>query len=868
MSMAVGYRFAVLPKSSSELEHKYLFMSDPAVYSAYWGKKDASTGIYHLLPYHCLDVAAAGTYFIEHDPRLSSIFLSHPLFRDNRGLLPFLLALHDLGKFSQPFQDKIQRDVGSAGHTAEAWEYLSLSLKKGDLKAYFAEKTSEVKELEKHLSILFPSIAGHHGTPPKSIDIYKSCLRDFGTENRAAADAFIREIAELFLPAPVIGTPDRKETKKLSWLLAGICVVADWIASNPDYYRWEMRSVPLSEYWARTYQCSAEILPQTGLLPSPVSEGTTAAELFGFSPRPLQAAVEMIPVSSGPNLYILEESTGGGKTEAALILVKKLMMAGCGNGLYFALPTMATANAMYDRIAGDAKVYEKFYTGLLPVSVVLAHGKTLLSERYQDFIEKFGSVSSADNWMYDTNKKALLSSIGVGTIDQVLMAVLPLRHQSLRILGSVRNVLVIDEVHSYDTYMNNLLEKLLRFHKSCGGSAILLSATLSKEERERFVSIYSSTPDVPDSSPYPLITCVNGNGEISEIAVPPSPEKYVAVQLIHTELDIVSELQKTAEMGGCACWIRNTVSDAISAYRMLKNLPNVDVSLFHARFTMGDRLDHENTVLHMFGKSSTPEMRRGKILVATQVVEQSLDLDFDCMISDLAPIDLLIQRAGRLWRHVRCRPEGFVKPEFWVYSPDPQDVKDSDWYSSVFPGGSFVYPEHGKLWRAADLLKKQGGFSMPKDARFLIDTVYSADETDIPKVLVQRDFDAREKTKLSYAHADRISLNLQHGYSSELETKWFSDEPALTREGELTVAVELWKEDGHGREIWRSADVHKELLSRVTVRQIVAKRCFGTADDDGVVRLRLKCSGDIWVPFTPLVDGVSYSMEEGLVYPR
>jgi CRISPR-associated endonuclease/helicase Cas3 len=823
-----------------------------------------------------MDVAAVGTALVAADPRLSDILYQHPLFKNNPCFLPFLLALHDIGKFSKQFQDKIQNNLNNGASHTEPGLYIlkDALLDTGVIHQMLTEKigdSKEVKMITSHLQILIEPITGHHGKP-----VSKDALRgnlnlfDFGKQNLSDANRFIAEVFTLFLSELTVPKMSKEQTRILSWVLAGICVMADWLASNPENFPWKKDDIPLSGYWSQTVLRSEKILSHTGLVPSDVSHMNTTKELFGFSPRTLQACIDSMNVSRGPNLYIIEESTGGGKTEAALVLAHKLMTEGCGDGFYIALPTMATSNAMYERIAGNnggVPFYEKIYAGNLPVSLVLAHGQTVLSKRYQAFLAKSRTVYP-DAWIYDNNKKALLASVGVGTIDQVLMGVLPWKHQSLRILGCVRNILIIDEVHAYDSYMNSLLENLLSYHKSCGGSAILLSATIPKTLKKRLVSIYTDKAELPEISAYPLITQVNGSGEFSEIFVPPSPEKYVSVQLVHHVSDVIDRLVKTAEEGGCACWIRNTVMDAVEGYQILKEKTGVTVLLFHARFAMGDRLNRENEVLRLFGKSSSPDERRGRILVATQVVEQSLDLDFDFMVSDLAPIDLIIQRAGRLWRHERVRPAGIVSPEFLLLSPDPSDEVFEDWYSSMFERGGFVYPDHGKLWKTAWLLMDMGGFSMPKDARFLIDSVYSEKEGDIPASLHEHDRKAALERKISGAHADSVSLNFKRGYLDG--DAWSSGEPALTREGEQTVLLELWKEEEGKEQLWFNGVEHGDFLSRVTVsaRRIPAQVRNSMPEDSEAIRIVFRKDGLVWIPVDSVFksSGVFYSEMEGLVF--
>lgn len=171
----------------------------------------------------------------------------------------------------------------------------------------------------------------------------------------------------------------------------------------------------------------------------------------------------------------------------------------------------------------------------------------------------------------------------------------------------------------------------------------------------------------------------------------PSASRRVEVNPFHSREEVVEKLISEVEAGGCACWVRNTVHDAVEEYRyFVQELGTDRVMLFHARFTLGDRLGIENKVLGLFGPESADKGRSGRLVIATQVVEQSLDLDFDYMVTDLAPVDLIIQRAGRLQRHERGRRT----PVLGLFTPEPSDGAGRDWYSSLFPGASRVYRHH------------------------------------------------------------------------------------------------------------------------------------------------------------------------------
>jgi CRISPR-associated endonuclease/helicase Cas3 len=334
------------------------------------------------------------------------------------------------------------------------------------------------------------------------------------------------------------------------------------------------------------------------------------------------------------------------------------MMDSCIN-LLIGLPTMGTANAMYQRLG---KVYRRFYESSDLPSLILAHGARELSESFRESVflsenqaaglnyteghdeHELSATAYCNAWLADNRKKALLADVGVGTIDQALLAVLPARHQSLRLLGLGRKVLLVDEVHAYDSYMQGLLDCLLEAHARQGGSVILLSATLPQTMREKLVIAFHR--GLGDDSPgilrnaYPLATHSPTAGE-SEKHIDTREEVKRSVMIEHVEEEevVIEQIQQAVSKGQCVCWIRNTVKAARESYRALtdcKWLDDEHLNLFHSRFAMVDRQRIESDTVRRFGAESNHDDREGQVLIATQVVEQSLDLDFDVLISEMS----------------------------------------------------------------------------------------------------------------------------------------------------------------------------------------------------------------------------------------
>ena len=823
-------------------------MPSLATYFKYWGKARSETSdgpAYHLLPYHCLDVAAVGWHWLAPE-KIATKQLATQLQVEPEWLrtwFVFCLALHDLGKFARAFQG-LRTDLSDnlvklnpRMTYAERHDSLGFALWQDVLEAKLAQcytanrnEGAWIAKIEPWLEI----VTGHHGMPPKRSVGVRSF---FEAEDEQAAFAYLQDLVDWLLQDfdfhPLLDKNLYKRLKPLSWQLAGIAVLADWLGSNQEHFSYCHQPMPLSEYWQNIALVKAgqalAALPEAPV----VGQFKTIQSLFPFieQPTPLQQYAADEPLSDQPQLFILEDVTGAGKTEAALILIQRLMAKGLADGLYIGLPTMATANAMYQRLG---KVYRRFYQADEQPSLVLAHGARELSQDFRDSVllaeqiqtdadyqagrseddQELSATAYCNAWLADSRKKALLADVGVGSLDQALLAVLPARHQSLRLLGLGRKVLLVDEVHAYDSYMQKLLAALLEAHARQGGSAILLSATLPQTMRENLVSAFHSgleqtPPALFYLAYYPLAT--HSPAEIVEQAIDTRAEvkRTVNVQRLNGEDEAIAKIRQTAEQGQCVCWILNTVKAARQSYQDLLTggVPAERLSLFHSRFAMIDRQAIENRTLQTFGDGSSHETRNGQILIATQVVEQSLDLDFDVLISDLAPIDLLIQRAGRLRRHIRDAQgnriresgaeDGRGMPMFYLHSPEPVLDADANWLKPEHAGTQAVYPHIGQLWLTVRLLER-GQFTMPSDARDLIEGVYSDEgQEQIPAALQDASLDAEGKAMVQKSMADLNALKLDKGYTRK-SGDWDEENRIPTRlseEESISVALAIVDND-------------------------------------------------------------------------
>ncbi|MFU8864913.1 MAG: CRISPR-associated helicase Cas3' [Rhodobacterales bacterium] len=706
-----------------------------------WPGKSASEigGQEHPAVYHMLDVAAVAEQLVR--PFGFTV--------QQRDALVFLIALHDLGKINEAFRRMLREQ--SSGGPYRHWEVSEILLHEhDDLLANVLGGKPRRRE------ILYAAVAGHHGRPsqvqlvhgygPKNV-----ALKNAGT-GVGAARAVIAAFAPLWPDASLEGF-SLEEAQRLSWWLSGLCTTADWIGSNTQWFAANPAQMPIRDYLAQARMQAALAVEQAGLHPSSIR----SPPLFDFALRPVQKACADVALPEGPMLAIIEDVTGAGKTEAALLLAHRMLLAGKGRGLFFALPTMATADAMFTR---TSQVVGRL---LDKPRVTLAHGRAGLSVDYQDIIH--GRAASPDDvtctdWLSDSRRRSLLADVGVGTIDQALLAVLPVKFQTLRHFGLSSKILIVDEVHELgEPYIGAELTALLQMHRAAGGSAILLTATLPMKQRAQLLAVYGGGSE---SSAYPALT-IAGGAAVCDLPQETGPKGVVQVQRLANGDAAVAVIAKSFEKGAACVWVRNSVDDAIAAVLALQ-AAGFDAALLHARFTLGDRKRIEAAAHQRFGKERHGPA--GQVLVGTQVLESSLDFDFDVMVTDLAPMAALVQRAGRLWRHMEKRPRAsrpVPAPVLYVVSPDPAVVTDARWLQTVLGGGAYVYPLADQ-WRTADHLFNVGVIEAPSGLRTLIESVHGAAARPVPPVLEATEMEREGKDAAAKGHAAHNIVNFDAGY--------------------------------------------------------------------------------------------------------
>lgn len=835
-------------------------------YMRYWGKAK-KTGLpdgndYHLLAYHCLDVAACGYQLVIDNRFHAADILAKLGFSRTEGAywFSYFLVMHDIGKFARGFQKLYPHDnavlvpdVGKIYHLRH--DSLGYWLWNNYILPRWLEDDTPLlpgnenkRQWTKSLDIWLQVVTGHHGVPPETASGALAFMR----EDMLAAKSYLLAIQQVFpetcFPPQFADKAWRGGLKNQSWLLAGLAVLADWLGSNQRYFPFMATPMPLAIYWEqaqRQAQDAVFSLPTA----SAVNPDYQYQSIFPFIKKlsPLQQYADDVDLGTqGGQLLILEDVTGAGKTEAALILANRLMVEGKADGLYVGLPTMATANAMYQRLA-DA--YHALFQSSSRPSLVLAHGASKMSKAFSQSVwqednagqlrydmSESSASSECNSWFADSRKKALLAEVGVGTLDQLLMAAMPYRHQSLRLLGINHKVLILDEVHAYDSYMVRLLEGVLYFHAAQGGSAIILSATLPHSLRGKLLAAFArgagwSVPAPVQNAGYPWVSQLHERGLTErQLATRAEVQRSVSVGwLTHLE-DALNMIEQAVAEQRCICWIRNTVDDAMLVYRQLQQrgkVPAEDLLLFHSRFAFVDRLRVEQKTLDWFGKNADPHMRRGKVLIATQVIEQSLDIDLDMMISDLAPIDLLIQRAGRLQRHIRdengntgdMAEDARPAPVLSIFAPEWQPDAQTDWLGEALRGTGYVYPDHACLWRTQAILRELQGITMPEQARTLVEGVYEGRIEAPPALLAVEDkvYGARLGERMA---AGQSVLSRDKGYDRRASSTLWSDAVELTtRLGEETLDIYLAYRTPEGIEPYTGVDEFPWEKSRVQVRE-------------------------------------------------
>lgn len=721
--------------------------------NGFWGKleRDASGQVWawHPLADHCADVAAVAEAILRLPVwRARLCCLAGRALSDTEwARLCVFVALHDLGKFNLGFRDKAWPERRSTtGHVIEAVGALS------HCPAVFSTLAELTSWGDSAVELLIAALC-HHGRPHhyKGAGIASSRTpwtpRD-GLDPQTGLADLLTQCRRWFPAAFVREEPALPESTPFQHAFAGVVMLADWIGSDTKFFPFSCsEGDDRMDVSRRRAQMALERIgidiPADARLDAHGRDPFSRVTPPERSPRPAQAVMLTLPSDRDGSITLLEAETGSGKTEAALARFVALFDAGLVDGLYFALPTRTAATQMHRRVR--AAVQLAFQT---PPPVVLAVPGYLRVDdtdgyRLAPFTVHWPDLESDRErhraWAAENSKRYLAGTIAVGTIDQVLLSSLMVGHAHLRATSLLRQLLVVDEVHASDAYMGRILEDVLTRHRAAGGHALLLSATLGGEARARLMAggarVTMPTLADAEATPYPLVSH-RGDGAQALPVKSEGPGRDVHVTA-HAWLEDPSALAKAAFSaalrGAKVLIIRNTVTNCVATQQAVEREASLHARhdlLFrcngvaaphHSRFARPDREALDADLERRFGESRPDG---GCIVVATQTVQQSLDIDADLLFTDLCPMDVLLQRIGRLHRHRRTRPTGFDEARVFVVVPANRDLgvlireKGS---ARPYHGLGSVYPDLRVLEATWRLIESVPCWRIPAMNRHLIE---------------------------------------------------------------------------------------------------------------------------------------------------
>ena len=707
-----------------------------------WAKVGAAEGEFHPLACHLLDVGATAEAMLAR--------AVPPVVRERLGTLggdgslAAWCGLHDLGKASPAFQAK-RPDLAkrAEAHGLRVGRPTNPeAAPHGLVTSWALPELLEARGAHPHAARRLAAVLGaHHGLFPTNTQALNTRWKLAGTGPWVdCRDELVAEVLEV-LGADV---PGGELGVDVAVLLAGLCSVADWVGSNTSWFPYAPDGDPggSAGYLLAARERASHALTDLywGVWgPRPA----TFAELFEVAPRPLQVEAEALAATlEGQALVIVEAPMGEGKTEAALLLAQALAAKAGYGGLYFALPTQATANQMLRRLRSF--LGHTMAPGV--VNLQLLHGSAWLDRTAHDLASAATGIEGiwddtddearvvAGEW-FTHRKRGLLSPFGVGTVDQVLLAGLRTKHVFVRLFGLAGKVVIIDEAHAYDTYMSTVLDRTLQWLAALGASVIVLSATLPTRRRTELIASWgqATAGPTPLDGHYPLITTINRS---SARSVTPKPSRTLKIRLAEKPWDLACPLEVEAVSatlveavadGGCVAAVCNTVGGSQKLYRAVldraERIPGLWTGLAHSRFCAEDRARWEEDLMRLFGPPLGAQRPQKAVLVATQVIEQSLDLDFDLLVTELAPIDLMLQRIGRLHRHERPRPQPLATPMCWWFGPPADEAGLPRFWG--WPS-SYVYEPH-VLLRSWLVARGTSTIDLPGSVRRLVEAVYGED---------------------------------------------------------------------------------------------------------------------------------------------
>ncbi|MCR4820263.1 MAG: CRISPR-associated helicase Cas3' [Elusimicrobiales bacterium] len=637
-------------------------------------------------------------------------------------------ALHDIGKANPDFQKMIYQAIDD--NLPECLQNANADNAKRKGTSFHA-LASQVILRKSCQNKYIPIIEGmHHGfRPAANIAMYTP---DYGGE---AWNKKRQEIMWAVISA-VMGNKKNSVWPEInSWeqacAIGGLVITADWLASGGKF-----ASLKLEDSGNGYEEQAKESVQNAGFHQLNIKKELSFKEVFGFEMNKEQEA--FCGKVNSPGVYVLEAPMGIGKTEAALYAAYKSMEQGYARGIYFAMPTQLTSNKIYERVGAFLdEICENWQENKDDGHLQLLHGNAWLYTATENNSDDYHNAEIR-SW-FDGRKKGILAPFAVGTVDQALMAAMEVRHGMLRSFGLAGKVVILDEIHSYDAYTGTLLNRLVEMLRKTGCTVILLSATLTSGQKKEILGKENVLNEEQYKSvAYPLITgfkadkgqakqgsgfaCPVYCGEKQQGKSADTEISFAKVSDDGQKKSCINEAVEKASSGQQVLWIENTVAEAQEIFKAVSALckgKDIECGLIHSRFTRLRRSENEEYWVNIYGKKGKDRCRK-HILVGTQVLEQSIDIDADFLITHICPMDMLLQRMGRLWRHSgndEIRPEG-TKRHTVIISPKNYLEKNS------FGVSEYVYSKY-VLCRTMETLKDKTAVRIPDDIRGLMESTYS-----------------------------------------------------------------------------------------------------------------------------------------------
>lgn len=829
-------------------------MSNPSdLWRLLWAKTDRKQPErWHALPWHLIEVSAVAHQLWEHGVPLAQrrdFSAKLGVDEDLAGRwVGFIAAIHDVGKASIEFQQLVPVQRERIEHATDGAIILSQqlgdSLRHGLISAFVLRSILKTGYgIDRFVADRYAFLTGgHHGVlaTKHNLGVAKERAKSqvgLGVWGEMRDSAVAWCAGAFAIPDPL---PDSLRTTQLSYSdaiwLAGLISVADWLGSDEKifHFRTDVPDDPI-EALKIAADGAKTALGQSGWYLTPLEIPSASFEETirnGFPPYESQTvALQAVGSMNSPGITIVEYPMGWGKTEIALWIAAHWANTAEMQGFYVAMPTMATSDQLHNRV--KAHLTSHLGDRKERVNLQLLHGQAALSVDQFDPTDHEdikatdvadGVSSNGERGMHDRvqrstwftkRKRGLLATYGVGTVDQSMLAVLQTKHFFVRLHGLAGKTVIFDEVHSYDMYMSTNFDEVLRWLGAMGSPVVILTATLPSYRTRQLAAAYAEgagwAQATGDIATYPRIT-TRDRDQLRSDSAPIQDDQRRTIALRRFPLDVeddseiwphlMPELQVRLRDGGTVAVICNTVAQSQTAFKAFDAVFPGEVELFHARFRQMDRAVIQERVLRDFGKKTHDDQGKRirpprRIVVATQVIEQSLDIDVDLMISMFCPTDLLLQRSGRLQRHAKTdslRPESLRQPELWVIG-----YAESEAGPRFLRGSVVIYEDH-LLLRSWLALRGQTTLRIPDEVEQLIEATYGDKPSDLPEALDARWEITAEKFERKRHEDSETAKRVQIPSLS-------FDQPSVGKDALLAM-------DSNRQEVDDNPELHSDALAR------------------------------------------------------